>query len=137
MIPLLPIEIIMGILLKLPVISLLRCKSVCESCYPLSDLLFDKSVGNVLELENPLQRIQPRALSIVGISIGEPLSSGLKGEEDQLSAKHELAVKGLREQHQTYSSQRHCQGSRRLVEDILVSWDGYQLKNKLSLMIVL
>ncbi|GJU61516.1 hypothetical protein Tco_1243351, partial [Tanacetum coccineum] len=28
---------------------------------------------------------------------------------------------------QTYSSQRHRQGSRRLLEDILVSWDGYQL----------
>nr|GEZ21520.1 hypothetical protein [Tanacetum cinerariifolium] len=32
----------------------------------------------------------------------------------------------LKEQHQTYSSQRHCQRSRRLLEDILVSWDGYQ-----------
>nr|GEX51526.1 hypothetical protein [Tanacetum cinerariifolium] len=31
------------------------------------------------------------------------------------------------EQPQTYSSQRHCQGSRRSLEDILVSWDGYQL----------
>ncbi|GJU12033.1 hypothetical protein Tco_1134429 [Tanacetum coccineum] len=30
-------------------------------------------------------------------------------------------------QHQTYSSQRHRQGSRRLLEDILISWDGYQL----------
>ncbi|GKD58113.1 retrovirus-related pol polyprotein from transposon TNT 1-94 [Tanacetum coccineum] len=28
---------------------------------------------------------------------------------------------------QTYSSQRHHQGSQRLLEDILVSWDGYQL----------
>ncbi|GKE58154.1 hypothetical protein Tco_1497339, partial [Tanacetum coccineum] len=27
----------------------------------------------------------------------------------------------------TYSSQRHRQGSRRLLEDILVSWDAYQL----------
>nr|GEX16947.1 hypothetical protein [Tanacetum cinerariifolium] len=33
-----------------------------------------------------------------------------------------------REQHQTYSSQRHCQGSPRLLEDIVVSWDGYQLR---------
>ncbi|GJS42011.1 hypothetical protein Tco_0567054 [Tanacetum coccineum] len=33
----------------------------------------------------------------------------------------------LREQHLTYLSQIHCQGSRRLLEDILVSWDGYQL----------
>ncbi|GJS74886.1 hypothetical protein Tco_0724767 [Tanacetum coccineum] len=31
------------------------------------------------------------------------------------------------EQHQTYSSQRHHQGSQRLVEDIHISWDGYQL----------
>ncbi|GJZ73707.1 hypothetical protein Tco_0637853 [Tanacetum coccineum] len=31
------------------------------------------------------------------------------------------------EQPQTYSSQRHHQGIRRSLEDILVSWDGYQL----------
>ncbi|GJX20432.1 hypothetical protein Tco_0223109 [Tanacetum coccineum] len=33
----------------------------------------------------------------------------------------------LKEQRQTYSSQRHHQGSLRSLEDILVSWDGYQL----------
>ncbi|GKB30080.1 hypothetical protein Tco_0869481 [Tanacetum coccineum] len=32
------------------------------------------------------------------------------------------------EQPQTYSSQRRRQGSQRLLEDILVSWDGYQLR---------
>ncbi|GJZ65818.1 hypothetical protein Tco_0622514, partial [Tanacetum coccineum] len=36
--------------------------------------------------------------------------------------------KFLKEQHQTYSSQRHRQVSRRLLEDIFISWDGYQLK---------
>ncbi|PWA83399.1 F-box associated interaction domain-containing protein [Artemisia annua] len=105
----LPVEIIIEILLKLPVISLLRCKSVCESWYslisdrhfikrhyslsstnincehhrlitipweqrnnlnsfPLSDLMLD--INNVLELDNPLQRTQPRDLSIVGCCNG-------------------------------------------------------------------
>nr|GEV38925.1 retrovirus-related Pol polyprotein from transposon TNT 1-94 [Tanacetum cinerariifolium] len=36
-------------------------------------------------------------------------------------------VSGFNEQHQTYSSQRHCQGNQRLLEDILVRWDVYQL----------
>ncbi|GJS52290.1 hypothetical protein Tco_0625652 [Tanacetum coccineum] len=47
-------------------------------------------------------------------------------KKELLSAKPQRAP-------QTYSSQRHRQGSRRLLEDILVSWDGYQLKNKLNL----
>ncbi|GJY95552.1 hypothetical protein Tco_0511913 [Tanacetum coccineum] len=38
------------------------------------------------------------------------------------SLKHSFS-----EQPQTYSSQRHRQGSRRLLEDVLVGWDGYQL----------
>nr|GEV63254.1 hypothetical protein [Tanacetum cinerariifolium] len=54
-------------------------------------------------------------------SIEEPLSSGLRGNE------RSLLVQSLREQHQTYSSQRHRQGSRRLLENILFSWDRYQL----------
>ncbi|GJW06291.1 retrovirus-related pol polyprotein from transposon TNT 1-94 [Tanacetum coccineum] len=58
--------------------------------------------------------------------VKESLSDGLRGNE------RTLLVQSLREQHHTYSSQRHRQGSRRLFEDILVSWDGYQ-KNKLSL----
>ncbi|GJY04913.1 FAR-RED impaired response 1-like protein [Tanacetum coccineum] len=40
--------------------------------------------------------------------------------ENPLSTKPQRAP-------QTYSSQRHRQGSRRLLVDILVSWDGYQL----------
>ncbi|GJU07522.1 hypothetical protein Tco_1123952 [Tanacetum coccineum] len=52
--------------------------------------------------------------------------------EDSLSAKHQRAVKDSmsakpQRPPQTYSSQRHRQGSRRLLEDMLVSWDGYQL----------
>ncbi|GKC04727.1 hypothetical protein Tco_0996337, partial [Tanacetum coccineum] len=38
------------------------------------------------------------------------------------SLKHSFS-----EQPQTYSSQRHRQGSRTLLEDVLVGWDGYQL----------
>ncbi|GKA37973.1 hypothetical protein Tco_0724538 [Tanacetum coccineum] len=33
----------------------------------------------------------------IRLSVGEPLSGGLRGKEDQLSAKHQLAVKGLSE----------------------------------------
>ncbi|GJX37099.1 hypothetical protein Tco_0250402 [Tanacetum coccineum] len=52
--------------------------------------------------------------------------------EDSLGAKHQRAVKDLlsakpQRAPQMYSSQIHRQGSRRLLEDILVSWDGYQL----------
>nr|GEU81096.1 retrovirus-related Pol polyprotein from transposon TNT 1-94 [Tanacetum cinerariifolium] len=47
--------------------------------------------------------------------------------------KRTLGVKSLREQHQTYLSQRHCQGSRRLLKDILVCWDGYQLRSAVSI----
>ncbi|GKE81444.1 hypothetical protein Tco_1551444, partial [Tanacetum coccineum] len=61
----------------------------------------------------------------------EPLSDGLRGNE--AGNERTLSVQSLREQHQTYSSQRHRQGCQRSLEDILVSWDGYQLKNKLSL----
>ncbi|GJS37490.1 hypothetical protein Tco_0535872, partial [Tanacetum coccineum] len=68
----------------------------------------------------------------IKLSVEEPLSARLRGDEDQLSAKHQLAVKGLfeckaSESNITYSSQRHSQGSRRLLEYILVNWDGYQL----------
>nr|GEW65792.1 probable calcium-binding protein CML21 [Tanacetum cinerariifolium] len=38
---------------------------------------------------------------------------------------------------QTYSSQRHRQGSRRLLEDILVSWNGYRLICRLNTLMVL
>ncbi|GJW82359.1 retrovirus-related pol polyprotein from transposon TNT 1-94 [Tanacetum coccineum] len=41
--------------------------------------------------------------------------------------KRTIEVQSLREQHQTYLSQRHRQRSGRLLEDILVSGDGYQL----------
>ncbi|GKC05769.1 hypothetical protein Tco_0997379 [Tanacetum coccineum] len=44
----------------------------------------------------------------------------------QRTAKDSLS-ENLSEQPQTYSSQRHRQGSRRLLEDILVNCDGYQL----------
>ncbi|GJS27810.1 hypothetical protein Tco_0488430 [Tanacetum coccineum] len=34
-------------------------------------------------------------LLLVLLSVEEPLSAGLRGDEDQLSAKHQLVVKGL------------------------------------------
>ncbi|GKD13648.1 nucleotide-binding alpha-beta plait domain-containing protein [Tanacetum coccineum] len=46
---------------------------------------------------NPLNLIvHPNfRLKTLGFKLGEPLSSRLRGEEDQLSAKHQLVVKGL------------------------------------------
>ncbi|GJY33700.1 hypothetical protein Tco_0418169 [Tanacetum coccineum] len=57
--------------------------------------------------------------------------------EDSLSAKHQRAIKdslSARPQQapHTYLSQRHRQGSQRLLEDILVSWDGYQLAGQVN-----
>nr|GEZ40477.1 retrovirus-related Pol polyprotein from transposon TNT 1-94 [Tanacetum cinerariifolium] len=46
---------------------------------------------------------------------------GLRGYERTLLVQSLIA-------RQTYSSQKHLQGSRRLLKDILVSWDGYQLR---------
>nr|GEW40946.1 hypothetical protein [Tanacetum cinerariifolium] len=46
--------------------------------------------------------------------------AGVQGKNGKLDGKHQLTP-------QKYSSQRHCQGSRRLLEDLLVSWEGYQL----------
>ncbi|GKE95213.1 hypothetical protein Tco_1580068, partial [Tanacetum coccineum] len=40
---------------------------------------------------------------------GEPLSCGFRGKEDQLSAKHHLAVKGLSECKTTESNVRRIQ----------------------------
>nr|GEW33178.1 hypothetical protein [Tanacetum cinerariifolium] len=52
-----------------------------------------------------------------------------RSAECKASAGSERTLLGLSliEQHQTYSSHGHCQGSRRLLEDTLVSWDGYEL----------
>ncbi|GJU38533.1 hypothetical protein Tco_1191490 [Tanacetum coccineum] len=54
------------------------------------------------------------------LSIGEPLSSGLSGEEDQLSAKHQLAVKGLSECKALESNIRRIQ-----VKDIVKEVENY------------
>ncbi|GJT05533.1 hypothetical protein Tco_0839995 [Tanacetum coccineum] len=51
-----------------------------------------------------------------------------KKKEFVIEARNEGALRLEKfEQHQTDSSQRYRQGSRRLLEDILVCWDGYQL----------
>ncbi|GJX96758.1 hypothetical protein Tco_0352556 [Tanacetum coccineum] len=60
------------------------------------------------------------------------LSDTFASNEDTLSEKHQQEMKthlmqSLSKQYQVDSSQRHRQGSRRLFEDILVSWDEYQL----------
>nr|GEX56894.1 notchless protein homolog [Tanacetum cinerariifolium] len=59
----------------------------------------------------------------IRLSIKEHLSGRLRGNK----RTSEWWTQSFREQRQTYLSQRHRQGSRRLLEDILVSWDGYQL----------
>nr|GEZ65989.1 hypothetical protein CTI12_AA402100 [Tanacetum cinerariifolium] len=67
-------------------------------------------------------------LSIEGLAECKASASN----KDSLGAKRQRAVKDSlsakpQRASQSYSSQRHRQESRRLLEDILVSWDGYQL----------
>ncbi|GJY86334.1 putative reverse transcriptase domain-containing protein [Tanacetum coccineum] len=58
-------------------------------------------------------------------------------EAEEMFKKMELTIEARNDVSQarkiTYSSQRHHQGSQRSLEDILVSWDGYQLKNRAKL----
>ncbi|GJX44612.1 hypothetical protein Tco_0261288 [Tanacetum coccineum] len=54
------------------------------------------------------------------LSVEEPLSAGLRGEEDQLSAKHQLAVKGLFECKASKSNIRRIQ-----VKDIVKEVENY------------
>ncbi|GKA35958.1 hypothetical protein Tco_0722449, partial [Tanacetum coccineum] len=54
------------------------------------------------------------------LSVEEPLSAGLRGEEDQLSAKHQLAVKGLSECKASESNIRRIQ-----VKDIVKEVKDY------------
>ncbi|GJS24112.1 retrovirus-related pol polyprotein from transposon TNT 1-94 [Tanacetum coccineum] len=56
----------------------------------------------------------------IKLSIGEPLSGGLRGKEDQPSAKHQLAVKGLSECTASESNIRRIQ-----VKDILKEFKDY------------
>ncbi|GKC69822.1 hypothetical protein Tco_1115705, partial [Tanacetum coccineum] len=50
----------------------------------------------------------------------------LAGAKHQRAVKDSLSAKPQRAPSE-YSSQRYHQGSRRLLEDILVGWDGYKL----------
>ncbi|GJY21903.1 kinase-like domain, phloem protein 2-like protein [Tanacetum coccineum] len=70
------------------------------------------------------------------LSVEDSLSAKhQRAMKDSLGAKHQLAAKDS--QPQTYSSQRHRQESQRLLEDILVSWDGYQLICRWNTLMVL
>nr|GEZ07332.1 hypothetical protein [Tanacetum cinerariifolium] len=68
-----------------------------------------------------------------GLVIAEP-----EAETSQdMCNKMIYVIEARNEQPQTYSSQMHRQGSRRLLEDILVSWDGYQLVCRRNTLMVL
>nr|GEX84000.1 hypothetical protein [Tanacetum cinerariifolium] len=54
------------------------------------------------------------------LSVEEPLSAGLRGDEDQLSAKHQLAVKGLSKCKASESNIRRIQ-----VKDIVKEVEDY------------
>nr|GEV10923.1 hypothetical protein [Tanacetum cinerariifolium] len=106
-------------------IYVIEARSDCTKARETAEKNLDDLGSNVIKSMKFLLLI---LLSIILDSevITKPLSGGLRGNE------RTLWVQSLKEQHQTYSSQRHRQGSQRSLEDILVSWDGYQLKNKLS-----
>nr|GEU39404.1 ulp1 protease family, C-terminal catalytic domain-containing protein [Tanacetum cinerariifolium] len=53
-----------------------------------------------------LKKLNDQCLEI-RLSVEEPLSAGLRGDEDQLSAKHQLAMKGLSECKASESNIRH------------------------------
>nr|GEV43323.1 hypothetical protein [Tanacetum cinerariifolium] len=95
------------------------------------ETLYSKDFLNTIKMSGILYH-DLRLKVEIRLSIEEPLSGGLRGIKEPLSGKlrsneRTLLVQSLREQHHTYSNQRHRQRSRRLLEYILVSWDGYQL----------
>ncbi|GJY66316.1 hypothetical protein Tco_0468554, partial [Tanacetum coccineum] len=72
----------------------------------------------------PLPRVLP--IQEIRLRVREPLSGGIRGEEDQQSAKHQLAVKGLSEGKASESNIRRIQ-----VKDIVKEVKDY-LKTYLS-----
>ncbi|GJY91451.1 hypothetical protein Tco_0506647 [Tanacetum coccineum] len=84
------------------------------------DLVYDELI---YEIESRPDFVQTREIVEKNLDVSN---------EDSLGAKHQRAVKdslSTKPQRvpQTYSSQIHHQGSQRLLEEILVSWYGYQL----------
>nr|GEY45078.1 hypothetical protein [Tanacetum cinerariifolium] len=88
---------------KMFYISLGRVPNRCSS-----------SIGKTLGLLSFSRGIEIR------LSVEKPLSVRLKDEEDQLSAKHQLAVKGLSECKASESNLRHIQ-----VKDIVKEVKDY------------
>nr|GEW09664.1 hypothetical protein [Tanacetum cinerariifolium] len=92
---------------------------------PIEGLVIKEPESGLIRIQNQIKvdlEIADEMFRKMVYVMKEPVSGGLKGNE------RILRVQSLREQHQTYSSQRHRQGSQRLLEDIFVSWDGYQLR---------
>nr|GEW94237.1 hypothetical protein [Tanacetum cinerariifolium] len=107
-----------------------RSRSKC-----IKDVMFDKDVGM-----DPVSLLSARFSTVKrvmkGLSECKASESNIrrirvkdivKKVKDYLKTYSSAGMDTSREQHQTYSSQRHRQGSQRLLEDILVRWDGYQL----------
>nr|GEY37686.1 hypothetical protein [Tanacetum cinerariifolium] len=91
-------------------------------------------------IQGPIMVIEDEPLMVLGSDniINEDFINDLDGQHPADENLYECLVEtrtglcakknmGSCEQPQTYLSQRHRQGSRRSLEDILVSWDGYQL----------
>nr|GEV72729.1 uncharacterized mitochondrial protein AtMg00810-like [Tanacetum cinerariifolium] len=90
-----------------------------------TDIAFQREIEFHLTPTTQLIRIQNQIKANSEIA-GEMYTKMVyRVKKDSLSAKYQRDL-------QSYSSQRHRQRSRRLLEDILVSWDGYQLAAKLA-----
>ncbi|GKA46872.1 hypothetical protein Tco_0739755, partial [Tanacetum coccineum] len=65
------------------------------------------------------------------LSIEEPLSAGLRGDEVQLSAKHQLATKGLSKCKASESNVRRIQVKDTIkeVEDYLKAYSSAEMDN--------
>ncbi|GJX86665.1 hypothetical protein Tco_0337439 [Tanacetum coccineum] len=70
--------------------------------------------------DREIVRTNSDGMGINLLSVEEPLSTGLRGEEDQLSAKHHLPVKGLSECEASESNIRRIQ-----VKDIVKEVEDY------------
>nr|GEV07052.1 retrovirus-related Pol polyprotein from transposon TNT 1-94 [Tanacetum cinerariifolium] len=87
------------------------------------------TTAQLIKQQSAIQRGTPKAEEMI-----KKLELTMEARDDVIQARKIIQdnLDGLCqdiEQHQTYSNQRHRQKSQRLLEDTLVSWDGYQLRS--------
>nr|GFA55730.1 hypothetical protein [Tanacetum cinerariifolium] len=82
-------------------------------------------------LDSLKRKYFPKTKSVPKANVSEGLSKPVTTQTLPQTAKKVTSVSN--EGPLTYASQRHHQGSRRLLKDVLVSWDGYQLDMKARL----